>query len=263
MSPEQVKILDGNTFVVSDATGDIEASATESTGLFSYDTRYLSTWILTVDGQRLTPLSVDDLHYFETRFFLVAGTGTVYVDAKLSVMRHRTVCNGFDEELMIFNHDDKPVDIVVRLDAGTDFADVFEVKDAQSKKGAYYARVEESQLVLGYEREMLHRQTIVRVTLPAALPGVITGVMLAVARIVGETAPLLLTSYGSSFFPRSIDDRTPFLTKSIYDYARSGYPDWERQAWAASLVLVAFVMALNLGIRLAVGKRAAGVLRAD
>ena len=78
-----VKILDGNTFVVSDDSGDIEASLTDPTGLFSFDTRFLSKWVLTVNGQRLNPLSVDDLQYFETRFFLVPGTGTVYIDAKL------------------------------------------------------------------------------------------------------------------------------------------------------------------------------------
>ena len=54
MSDDLVKILDGNTFVVSDARGDIEASLTDPTGLFSFDNRFLSTWVLTVDGQRLT-----------------------------------------------------------------------------------------------------------------------------------------------------------------------------------------------------------------
>ena len=70
----EVKILDGNTFVVSDEAGDIEASLTDPTGLFSFDTRFLSKWVLTIDGQRLNPLSVDDLQYFETRFFLVGPT---------------------------------------------------------------------------------------------------------------------------------------------------------------------------------------------
>ena len=78
MSNDLVQILDGNTFVVSDERGDIEASLTDPTGLFSFDTRYLSKWVLTVNGQRLNPLSVDDLQYFQTRFFLVPGTGTVY-----------------------------------------------------------------------------------------------------------------------------------------------------------------------------------------
>ena len=89
MSDGLVKILDGNTFVVSDDRGDIEASLTDPTGLFSFDTRFLSKWVLTVNGERLNALSTDDLQYFETRFFLVPGTGTVYVDAKLSVIRQR------------------------------------------------------------------------------------------------------------------------------------------------------------------------------
>jgi phosphate transport system permease protein len=108
-----------------------------------------------------------------------------------------------------------------------------------------------------------HWQTVVRVTLPAALPAVITGVFLAVARIAGETAPLLLTAYGSSFFPRSIDERTAFLPKYIYDYARSGFPEWEQQAWAAALVLLAVVMVLNVGIRLATGRRIVSATQAD
>jgi hypothetical protein len=86
VSSNDVKILDGNTFVVSDERGDIEASLTDPTGLFSFDTRFLSQWVLTVGGQRLTSLSVDDLQYFESRFFLVPGTGTVYIDAKMATV---------------------------------------------------------------------------------------------------------------------------------------------------------------------------------
>src|SRR3954470_18680812 len=105
MAATMVRILDGNTFVVSDERGDIEPSTTEPTGLFSYDTRFLSRWVLTVDGVRLAALSTDDLQYFQTRFFLVPGTGTVYVDAKISVIRQRTVGDGFREELTVLNHD--------------------------------------------------------------------------------------------------------------------------------------------------------------
>jgi glycogen debranching enzyme len=164
-----VQILDGNTFVVSDSRGDIEASLTDPTGLFSFDSRFLSTWILTVDGQRLNPLSVDDLQYFESRFFLVPGTGTVYVDAKLSVIRRRAVGDGFHEELTILNHDEKPVDLKVRIDAASDFADLFEVKDALEKKGRYYARVDKGRLLLGYEREAFGRQTAISATASAKL----------------------------------------------------------------------------------------------
>src|SRR4029077_18218399 len=124
-----------NTFVVSDARGDIEATATDPTGLFSFDTRFLSRWILSINGQRLNALSTDDLNYFEARFFLVPGTGTVYVDSKLSVIRRRAVADGFHEDLTILNHDEEPVELTVRIDAGSDFADLFEIKDALEKKG--------------------------------------------------------------------------------------------------------------------------------
>ena len=137
MSDDLVQILDGNTFVVSDSRGDIDASLTDPTGLFSYDTRFLSKWVLTVNGQRLNALSVDDLQYFETRFFLVPGTGTVYVDSKLSVIRQRAVANGFHEQLTILNHQDEPAELTLRIEADSDFADLFEVKDALKKKGTY------------------------------------------------------------------------------------------------------------------------------
>jgi len=159
-----VQILDGNTFVVSDSRGDIEASLTDPTGLFSFDTRFLSQWVLTVNGQRLTPLSTDDLQYFETRFFLVPGTGTVYVDSKLSVIRSRAVGNGFREELKILNHDEKPVDLTIRVEAGSDFADLFEVKDALKKKGTYSARVTRGRLELAYERGTFRRATEISAT---------------------------------------------------------------------------------------------------
>jgi glycogen debranching enzyme len=169
MTERQVKILDGNTFVVSDERGDIEASRTDPTGLFSFDTRFLSTWVLTVNGERLTPLSVDDLQYFETRFFLVPGTGTVYVDAKLSVIRQRSVGNGFHEELTILNHDDKPVELTVRLEVDCDFADLFEVKDALQKKGSYSRQLDDGKLLLAYQRETFSRSTAISSSQPCTL----------------------------------------------------------------------------------------------
>ncbi len=166
MNDGVVKILDGNTFVVSDETGDIEASLTDPTGLFSFDTRFLSQWVLTINGQRLDALSVDDLQYFETRFFLVPGTGTVYIDAKLSVIRQRSVANGFHEDLTILNHADKSRH--ARRSASRrarDFADLFEVKDALKKKGdvldEHDAAASSS---LGYERGPFSRATEISAT---------------------------------------------------------------------------------------------------
>jgi len=169
VSGRLVNILDGNTFVVSDESGDVEANLTDPTGLFSFDTRFLSTWVLTVNGERLNPLSVDDLHYFETRFFLVPGTGTVYVDSKQSITRVRRVTAGFHEEITIMNHDSVPAELRVRLEAGSDFADLFEVKDALAKQGTYSARVEANRLVLRYERDTFWRETAVTPDQPAAI----------------------------------------------------------------------------------------------
>ncbi len=166
---DQVQILEGNTFVVSNRNGDIDASPTDPSGLFSFDTRFLSKWVLTIDGERLQALSVDDLQYFETRFFLVPATGTVYVNATLSVIRQRAVGDGFHEELTILNHQDEPVHLEVRLDAASDFVDLFEVKDALKKKGAYEARVDKATLVLGYHREAFVRETHISSSAPAAV----------------------------------------------------------------------------------------------
>ncbi|AVT38540.1 glycogen debranching N-terminal domain-containing protein [Plantactinospora sp. BB1] len=164
-----VSILAGNTFVVSDTRGDIDTSPTDPAGLFSFDTRYLSTWVLTVDGERLSPLSIDDLQYYEKRFFLLVGPGGVYTNAKVSVLRQRAVTDGFSEEIAILNHGDKPVELTVRVEVGSDFADLFEVKDALAKEGDYYTRVDDGRLLLGYTRQTFHRQTVISATAPAQL----------------------------------------------------------------------------------------------
>jgi glycogen debranching enzyme len=169
MSQNLVQVLEGNTFVVSDERGDIESSLTDPTGLFSFDTRFLSRWVLTVNGERLTALSTDDLQYFQARFFLVPATGTVYVDAKLSVIRLREVADGFHEELRVLNHDSSPVRLDIRIEAASDFADLFEVKDRMQKKGSYQAHVAGSSLVLAYRRETYARETWISATAPAVV----------------------------------------------------------------------------------------------
>jgi phosphate transport system permease protein len=98
-------------------------------------------------------------------------------------------------------------------------------------------------------------QTVVKVCLPAALPAIITAVFLGIARVAGETAPLLLTAGTNQYWPRSPNDFTPSLPVYIFNYAVSPYEDWHRQAWAAALVLLAVVMVLNVGVRALTGKR--------
>ena len=80
------------------------------------------------------------------------------------------------------------------------------------------------------------------VVLPAALPGIITGVILALARIAGETAPLLFTAFNNRFWNTNPLQPTASLTVQIFTYASSPYEDWHRQAWAGALVLVSIVL---------------------
>lgn len=169
MSQDSVSILQGNTFVVSDGTGDIVAAPDEPAGLFSFDTRFLSTWLLTVNGKRLSALSVDDLQYFETRFFLVPGDASVYTNASLSVIRHRYVSSGFREEITVLNHDRHPAKLSIRLEVDSDFADLFEVKDSLAKKGSYQRSVEDGKLVLAYRRESFERSVHASSDVPAQI----------------------------------------------------------------------------------------------
>jgi phosphate transport system permease protein len=89
------------------------------------------------------------------------------------------------------------------------------------------------------------------VVLPAALPGIITGVILALARIAGETAPLLFTAFNNRFWNTNPLQPTASLTVQIFTYASSPYEDWHRQAWAGALVLVSIVLICSIVARMA------------
>src|SRR5579871_1648356 len=159
MSLNTVSILDGNSFVVSDRRGDIDASPIDTQGLFLDDTRFLSKWILTVNGLRPSVLSVDEQEYFQVQFFEAVTTSTIYVDSHLSVARKRAVGKGFHEEILIENHDKQAMDLDVQLDAAADFADLFEVKDQLQKKGELYTKTANGRLTLGYKRDRFVRET--------------------------------------------------------------------------------------------------------
>jgi phosphate transport system permease protein len=108
-----------------------------------------------------------------------------------------------------------------------------------------------------------HWQTVARVAVPAALPAIITAVFLGIARVAGETAPLLLTSSSNDYWPRSLNDFTPSLPVYIFNYASSPYDDWHRKAWAAAFVLLVIVLLLNFGVRRLAGTRVVLASHAD
>ncbi len=89
------------------------------------------------------------------------------------------------------------------------------------------------------------------VMVPAALPGIMTGILVALARIAGETAPLLFTSFNNRFWSTRLDQPIASLTVQVYTYAISPYDDWHRQAWAGALVLVTIVLVCSLLARFA------------
>jgi len=93
------------------------------------------------------------------------------------------------------------------------------------------------------------------VILPAAASGIATGAMLAIARVSGETAPLLFTAFGSRFFSYYLDRPIASLTVQIYNYAISPYDEWHAQAWAATLVLMTLILGINIIVRFLTRKR--------
>jgi phosphate transport system permease protein len=105
----------------------------------------------------------------------------------------------------------------------------------------------EGALALGATRG----RAIFTVVLPAAFPGIVTGIMLALARIAGETAPLLFTAFNNRFWSTRLDQPIATLTVQVYTYAISPYEDWHRQAWAGALVLVSLVLSCSILARVA------------
>ena len=89
-------------------------------------------------------------------------------------------------------------------------------------------------------------RAVFTVILPAALPGILTGVLVALARIAGETAPLLFTAFNNRFWSTRLDQPIASLTVQVYTYAISPYDDWHRQAWAGATVLIGAILAFSL-----------------
>ncbi|MBL7716516.1 MAG: phosphate ABC transporter permease PstA [Bdellovibrionales bacterium] len=111
--------------------------------------------------------------------------------------------------------------------------------------------VREAGLALGLPRW----KVVLWIVLRGSAGGIMTGVMLAVARVAGETAPLLFTAFGNRFLSLSLDQPMATLPVQIYTYAISPYEEWHRQAWAGAFVLVIFVFTLNLFTRLIMARR--------
>ena len=102
-----------------------------------------------------------------------------------------------------------------------------------------------------------HWKTIVSVVVPAALQGILTGILLALARVAGETAPLIFTAFNNAYWNRGWNQPISSLPYMIWIYGISAYDDWHRQAWAAALVLLTLVLVVNILSRLVLARRMA------
>jgi len=102
-------------------------------------------------------------------------------------------------------------------------------------------------------------KVVLRVVLPTARAGIVTGAMVAVARVAGETAPLLFTAFGNRFWHQGLDQPIAALPLQIFAYAIAPYDDWHRQAWAGALVLIVLVLVVSLMARLVTRGRVGAV----
>lgn len=98
-------------------------------------------------------------------------------------------------------------------------------------------------------------RTILQIIVRSALKGIVTGVLLALARVAGETAPLLFTAFGNRYWMHSLNEPVAALPLQIFNYAVSPYDDWHRQAWAGALVLLLMVLFINISVRFLMGER--------
>jgi phosphate transport system permease protein len=114
----------------------------------------------------------------------------------------------------------------------------------------------EAALALGVNRW----KAIVHIVMKTASKGIITGILLALARVAGETAPLLFTAFGNRFWNHSLGEPIAALPLQIFTYAISPYDDWHRQAWAGALVLVTAMFFINVVVRILTRNRMTGVI---
>jgi len=162
VQPRRINILDGSTFVVSDMRGDIGLRHDDMSGLFYRDTRHLSRWQIRLNGRELDVLSAETLDYDEAMFFLIEPTGTIYRNPTLSLVRHRHVGDGMQEQLEMTNHGTRPTQLELSLLFGADFADVFEIKDKLTKVGEFARRVDADRVTLMYRHADFYRETTIR-----------------------------------------------------------------------------------------------------
>lgn len=169
MADRTVSVLEGSTFVVGDRTGDVRPGEGREHGFFSDDTRFVSRWVLHVDGAPLVVLGLDQGTHFLAQFFL-APDGDLGEPVPYSVMRRRLLDQVWTEELTIVSHRHEASEVSVRVDVDADFADLFEVKDGLVGDRDIDWRISDGgTLTLSYENGAFRRAVEIATSPPARL----------------------------------------------------------------------------------------------
>ena len=158
--PGNLTVLDGNTFFVSDAAGDVELGQ-DANGFFHADMRQLSTWRLLLNGHPVHVLTSRTVDYYSASVFATLASVSVGENPPISIRRDRFVARGVHEDLTVQNHSDRPQLVTIEVVYGSDFADLFEVKDRIPKQGQVHTELGSSNVTLTYTREAYRRDTVI------------------------------------------------------------------------------------------------------
>jgi glycogen debranching enzyme len=156
-------VLDGNTFFVSDAAGDVEPGE-DANGFFHADMRQLSTWRLLVNGRPLHVLTSRTVDYYSAAIFATLDSVGIGENPPISIRRDRFIARGVHEDVIIQNHSDRPQTVTVEIEYGADFADLFEVKDRIHKQGQQRTEVSGSRVTMIYTHEQYRRDTVIELS---------------------------------------------------------------------------------------------------
>jgi glycogen debranching enzyme len=197
MHSNTLSVLDGSTFIVGDRLGDVRVDDEgREHGFFSSDTRFVSRWMLHVGTTPLELLSLDQDAHYGARFFLTPRVGPDE-QAPCSIMRRRLVDHVWMEEVTVTNHLHKACQLCVELEVDTDFADLFEVKDA-AVRGREVTRTHSGRtLTLAYEHADFHRSVTITTSQPATITATRLAYTLALAAGEQWSTTLTITPYAA------------------------------------------------------------------
>ncbi len=165
MPDQAISVLDGSSFVVSDHHGDVQPdSRLPPHGFFSEDTRFVSKWRLTVQGEPTGILSNAHIDYFGAQFFLVSPSPGFRAAPPLGIIRQRLLGDVWMEDVVVVNHRDEYLPVTLDVEVATDFADLFEVKDGGIPERDIVVDVGERELTLRYRNGDFVRETRISVS---------------------------------------------------------------------------------------------------